>query len=679
MARLRVEARPAPLTGQVASPTVRTLLGGLLCLGLVTVLPPARAEDPTDPRVDSGGLVLVLDASGSMAEPVAGSTKIKLARKALRDTVTALPDDARVGMRVFGATVEFANQPGACTDTQNVVPVDTLDRGAMRKAIDAYEPYGETPIGNALKGAGQDLANESGKRTIVLVSDGEPTCAPDPCQVARNLSKQGIDVRIDVVGLDVSGKARQALQCIAAAGGGTYYDADSAGELADSLDQFSSRAFKPFGFTGEPIDGKTLSADYDVVGDDDQDGLFEDVPEIEPGLWLDDVSPNGKPTLYRVPRTEKASTIYVGATTAGEAGINVSSIRAAQFVLDDGEVELCSSENGSAVSLGARHPLVSVSVSTHDRDLEAPCATADEVFMAISALPGSDELVGQPVEIGVYEEPPVDADAGEGPFPVADEVGWTPLRPEKDPVSGVLPGGSLAEAPVLEDGSYQVDINGGETQVFAVPLDWGQRLQAQVDMPINARVRGADTGIESGVKVSLLGPLRDTPDGLNGLSKPDDWTVTAFANLWTDTSVTNYRTGAMSPTLAFGNREATHPSVKTHTLPGLQYVEVNLSLREPLTVPYTLTIARYSDDSVNEPVYVDGWSAPSPDSRLVGPDEEDADEADGGDGDGGKDAAGKDDDGLPGWVIPVVAGVGGLLVLGSGALAVRRRRRRSPS
>ena len=144
-------------------------------------------------------------------------------------------------MRVFGATVFSRQDEGACTDTQNVVPVGPLDREALTAEIGRYTPYGETPIGNALKGAARDLGPE-GKRTIVLLSDGEPTCAPDPCQVARTLRRQGVDLTVNVVGLDVSGAARRALQCIARAGGGTYYDVSDPDELAGSLVSVSVRS-----------------------------------------------------------------------------------------------------------------------------------------------------------------------------------------------------------------------------------------------------------------------------------------------------------------------------------------------------------------------------------------------------------------------------------------------------
>lgn len=50
-----------------------------------------------------------------------------------------------------------------------------------------------TPIGNALQAAADSLPNE-GNRSIILVSDGEDTCAPpEPREVARDLADRGVD------------------------------------------------------------------------------------------------------------------------------------------------------------------------------------------------------------------------------------------------------------------------------------------------------------------------------------------------------------------------------------------------------------------------------------------------------------------------------------------------------
>ena len=188
----------------------------------------------------------------------------------LTDVVRGLPGDAQVGLRVFGATVFSRTDKGACTDSQQVVAPGTDNRDDLLAAVDDYKPYGETPIPYALQQAAQDLGSE-GARSIVLVSDGESTCQPNPCTVARDLSRQGIDLQIDVVGLSVSGAARSQLQCIAQAGNGQYYDADDAAEIESRITRVAQRALRPFTLTGSAITG----------------GTTDDPTPITTGEWLD--------------------------------------------------------------------------------------------------------------------------------------------------------------------------------------------------------------------------------------------------------------------------------------------------------------------------------------------------------------------------------------------------------
>ena len=126
----------------------------------------------------------------------------------------------------------------------------------------------------------------------MLLSDGEPTCAPDPCVVARQLRNQGIDLRINVVGLDVSGKARSILQCVARAGGGRYFDASSAEELTESMVQVSVRALRLFSLAGEPVVGGATTAEP---------------TEIEPGDYVDETLPEEAPKFYLVDVPEGGS------------------------------------------------------------------------------------------------------------------------------------------------------------------------------------------------------------------------------------------------------------------------------------------------------------------------------------------------------------------------------------
>ena len=121
----------------------------LLALGLTM---PAQADDN-----DPGNLMLVLDSSGSMKEPSAGTTKIAAAKDALNTVIDKLPAKQRVGLRVYGAKVFSAKDKGACTDSQRAVDLGTDNRSDLKSAVAKYKPYGETPTGYALQQAGKDL------------------------------------------------------------------------------------------------------------------------------------------------------------------------------------------------------------------------------------------------------------------------------------------------------------------------------------------------------------------------------------------------------------------------------------------------------------------------------------------------------------------------------------------
>ena len=138
--------------------TVRRGTGAALVLLVVSfglswhLVPlPAHAVGPGATEGDGGRMVLVLDSSGSMKEQSSGGeTKIAAAKKALNQVIGSLPEDQSVGLRVYSAKVFSRGDPGACTDSQLVVPVASGNRDQLRSAVSSYRPYGETPIGYAL-------------------------------------------------------------------------------------------------------------------------------------------------------------------------------------------------------------------------------------------------------------------------------------------------------------------------------------------------------------------------------------------------------------------------------------------------------------------------------------------------------------------------------------------------
>jgi len=624
-----------------------------LLLGAAVLVPTTAEAAPT---IDSGPgrLMLVLDSSGSMKEPAAGGqTKIAAAKQALGTVVDDLPDDREVGLRVYGAKVFSGKDPGACTDSQRVVDLGTDNRDELRRAISTYRPYGETPIGYALQQAGEDLGDD-GQRTIVLVSDGEPTCRPDPCRVARQLSQDGIDLRIDVVGLDVSGKARDRLRCIADAGHGSYYDADDADSLAENLGALSERAFRPFDFTGEPVEGTTDPAD---------------APELATGQYLDKVPRDGEPVHYRVPRTASGSTVHVGVTLEGEGGSPGTSVRARIEAGSGDHVSSCGIGTAYGVAIGISHPLLFGEVISGRSDPDDPCTSADELRLSIE----NDQavLAGTPIEIVVYEEPPLEPGTETELPPPPDQPAWTTLKPGR-PVRGVVPGTSIASAPVVEDGTYAGTLHPGESQVFAIPLDWGQSLQAQLDAPLDDAIKSAG-GVGSGVDVRIIGPARSTSAVSFFGEEPSDWTTTAFGNLWT-TDDTTFRTGAQSQTIAYRNRESSDSDVSGASMAGLHYVQVTYNVQDPVDLDYRLTLATSGEAGAGAPDYQDvGLDEPSAEGQAGGTASA---ESGASTGSATRDpATSPTDDGDDGTPWPVIGIGAAVLVVAAGAAGLWLRRR----
>lgn len=466
-------------------------LPALLLATLPSVGLPASAQAQATPEPGPGKLVLVLDSSGSMAERTGGGeTRIQAAKSALRQVIGSLPEEQEVGLRVYGAEVFSRDQPGACTDSQLVVPVETGNRDELRSALDDYRPHGETPIGHALRQAGEDLGAQ-GRRNIVLVSDGEPTCPPDPCRVAEDLAAQGIDLRIDVVGLDVDGAAREQLACIARAGNGTYYDAASSAELAASLEKLSTRAARPYTVTGTPVTGTPEAAG---------------APEVAAGDWADEIAPADAPGStrhYAVTRTTPGSTLHVSAALRSDAAVDDDGLRLELFSAEDGAS--CGGSGLTAQRTGGE--LIAVAASAGalrtggTLDPEAACATQDLVAV-VTRQNGTSQA---PLEIRVIEEPPVESVDG---LPRPDpSAGWVePPRGGARPVTG---GTSFVDAPVLEPGSYRDSIVPGEVLTYQVDVEWGQRLTAAIDFPrMSGRLADAVTADSPIVATTVHSPAR---------------------------------------------------------------------------------------------------------------------------------------------------------------------------
>ncbi|MGB6004158.1 MAG: VWA domain-containing protein [Ornithinimicrobium sp.] len=268
---------------------MKALLAAAMAIAMCLLGAPAAAQED-----EQGALLVIMDVSGSMNEDDgAGGTRIQGARAAVTDLVDAVPEGTPIGLRIYGGRYPSSNKAQGCRDTQLTVPIGAVESTGedITSEIGDVTPRGSTPIGYSLQEAGGDFGEQS-NRSIVLVSDGDDTCGdPDPCDVAEQLSADGIQVRVDTIGLAIEDnpQAQGQLECIAEASGGGFFEAADADELTEQLSQVATRAIEGWTAEGEEVDGGPI---------------VTDATPIEPGTtYLDDVV-TGEARWYSFPVQE---------------------------------------------------------------------------------------------------------------------------------------------------------------------------------------------------------------------------------------------------------------------------------------------------------------------------------------------------------------------------------------
>jgi Ca-activated chloride channel homolog len=202
---------------------------GIVALGAALAGPKLLANVP----VRGGAVVLCVDTSGSMRATDVDPTRAAAAAAAVRAFVDGVPDGTRLGI------VAFASGAG-------VVQPLTDDKDAVRDAIGRIPPpNGGTAIGDALATAARSLP-PSGKRAIVLITDGVNNLGADPQGVAQQIGANGVEVDTVGIGTNDSGQLvpgtdqaatidEDALRQIASTAHGVYARANDAGTLRAHL------------------------------------------------------------------------------------------------------------------------------------------------------------------------------------------------------------------------------------------------------------------------------------------------------------------------------------------------------------------------------------------------------------------------------------------------------------
>lgn len=539
-----------PRSGRTVRIAVRTVL--LACVASLVAVAPAAAQE-TPPEF--APTMVVLDASGSMtgADP-SGGTKMAAAQRAVHTMVEATSDGAPVGLGVYGTGTgsSDAERERGCQDVSIVSPPAALDRAKLTGAVDVLTPRGYTPIGKSLQVAVEQLPEE-GPRSVVLVSDGEDTCAPpEPCEVVRTLAGAGVDLVVHAVGFGVDDAARSQLSCVAQSTGGTYTDALDGESLSQVLPRITATALRNYEPVGTPITGTPAVAD---------------APLAVPGQHLDTIGQ--KETRHYAVDVPAGATAHVSATVAYPRVSGVNLLDDANTVklrtYGEGGEDCHEFEVGQQGRSSDGAPLSVATTwtgATEERtgnDARDRCKGGGRYTFALQWDRVSQGVPARlPVELLVGIEPGVT-----DPGPAAVLPAIAPPAPGSGGAARPVPaGGSFATASTLDGpGSYTDVVQRGEFVFYRVRLDYGQGLAYRIRFG-ESPGRGPDN--LSVNRTVLYAPTRED--------------LASESTSYDGGGTTLPREGAVDTVpVRYLNRDATDGKVKKQSAPGWYYIAVAVS------------------------------------------------------------------------------------------------------
>ncbi|WP_077326293.1 VWA domain-containing protein [Virgibacillus siamensis] len=210
------------------------------------------SPDIKDPRYqfkENYNVEIILDSSGSMAAKQGSMTRMELAKEAIQDFVSELPEDANVGLRVYGfkGSGSEADKKLSCSSNKLVYGIKPYKKNKFKKALNSFSPAGWTPLADAIKFAKKDLSGLKSKNNtniIYIVSDGIGTCGGNPVKQAKSLAGSNIKPIVNVIGFDVKNEGQKQLKAIAEAAKGTYTNVQNQAELQEEFARSAEIASK---------------------------------------------------------------------------------------------------------------------------------------------------------------------------------------------------------------------------------------------------------------------------------------------------------------------------------------------------------------------------------------------------------------------------------------------------
>ncbi len=225
----------------------------------------ARAKyQPPETRI-----LLIFDASQSMAGKWEKETKINIARNVLIHIIDSLEklDNVQMALRLFGH--QSPVPPQDCSDSRLVVPFARGNAPKIRQELRFINPKGTSPIAYALEKGGADFPPgcDNCRNVIIMITDGIEACEGNACAVSGELQRKGIVLKPFIIGIGIDEGFRKTFDCI-----GNYYNATREEKFAEIMDVVISHVLNEttaqvnlLDINGNPTETNAIMTFYDQL------------------------------------------------------------------------------------------------------------------------------------------------------------------------------------------------------------------------------------------------------------------------------------------------------------------------------------------------------------------------------------------------------------------------------
>jgi len=321
---------------------------------------------------------------------------------------------------------------------------------------------------------------------------------------------------------------------------------------------------------------------------------IQQAPQVGTGVYVMDAPTDDKASSFvTINRAIPGSTLWFGATFDPGTDLTIDQATNLQLgALPDGSKNDDCLFGDNLATDGSDSP--GLQTVLYRLTEEADCRAAKSITMEFSPYE-VDFPEGTQIQIVVWEEPPVDDVSG---MPAGSStVTWSDMGPGSSSPTEITPGTTWSDSPDVSQGTFKVHLDPDTTNVFRMPLDWGQHAQLAVSSEqaiddYDAEIQAFWAGPMGGA-IDVAEPLALPPgltSSLGGLNSGDPHV--AFA-----TPVVTYRSRELKG--EYGDAPA------QLGVPGNYYFVVSLGSKgipkDGLDV--TLQTGFYTDFAVGAPAY----------------------------------------------------------------------------